>query len=319
MANIGDVNDTEFQASVLDSQTPVLVDFWAEWCVPCHMVSPVVEEIGQEKGQDLKVAKLNIDENPDATRTYGVMSIPSLILFKAGKEVARVTGARPKDAILRDLTRTWRRTAPPHRPRAAGCRRARVPPQTRTDAHLSQRRQRSGDRGHPVEVDGPRRRRRRRGARGGVRVVDGGRRPLVPEGAAPAGRRPRRPRHLGAARRGRLAARRPHAVPPRPDVPRRRRAGDPADAQRTGLRQRQAGRVLRPPDGRMRSGCSSGTSGTNRTASWLRTRCRCSDGCARSTPRRPGRSCGSARNWMPHEGRSRDRSSPSMSAKRPPD
>jgi thioredoxin 1 len=103
MANIGDVNDTEFQASVLESETPVLVDFWAEWCVPCHMVSPVVEEIGQEKGHGLKVAKLNIDENPDATRTYGVMSIPSLILFKAGKEVVRVTGARPKDAILRDL------------------------------------------------------------------------------------------------------------------------------------------------------------------------------------------------------------------------
>ena len=106
MANIGDVNDTEFQASVLDSETPVLVDFWAEWCVPCHMVSPVVEEIGQEKGEDLKVAKLNIDENPDATRTYGVMSIPSLILFKAGKEVAQghrrhVQGrdpARPRSA-----------------------------------------------------------------------------------------------------------------------------------------------------------------------------------------------------------------------------
>jgi thioredoxin 1 len=103
MANIGDVTDTGFQADVLDSETPVLVDFWAEWCVPCHMVSPVVQEIGVEKGEHLKVAKLNIDENPDATRTYGVMSIPSLILFKAGKEVARVTGARPKDAILRDL------------------------------------------------------------------------------------------------------------------------------------------------------------------------------------------------------------------------
>ena len=104
MANIGDVNDTEFQASVLDSQTPVLVDFWAEWCVPCHMVSPVVEEIGQDKGETLQVAKLNIDDNPDATRKYGVMSIPSLILFKAGEEVARIVGAKPKDAILRDLT-----------------------------------------------------------------------------------------------------------------------------------------------------------------------------------------------------------------------
>jgi thioredoxin 1 len=103
MASIGDVNDTEFRTSVLESETPVLVDFWAEWCVPCHMVSPVVEEIGQEKGEALKVAKLNVDENPDATRTYGVMSIPALILFKEGKEVARVTGARPKDAILRDL------------------------------------------------------------------------------------------------------------------------------------------------------------------------------------------------------------------------
>jgi thioredoxin 1 len=103
MANIGSVNDQEFESSVLGSETPVLVDFWAEWCVPCHMVSPVVEEIGQEKGDHLKVAKLNIDENPQATRTYGVMSIPSLILFKGGEEVARVIGAKPKDAILRDL------------------------------------------------------------------------------------------------------------------------------------------------------------------------------------------------------------------------
>jgi len=103
MANIGDVTDQEFQDAVLDSETPVLVDFWAEWCVPCHMVSPVVEEIGQEKGTALKVVKLNIDDNPDVTRKYGVMSIPSLILFKGGEEVTRVVGARPKDAILRDL------------------------------------------------------------------------------------------------------------------------------------------------------------------------------------------------------------------------
>ena len=103
MADIGDVSDGDFQTAVLDSDTPVLVDFWAEWCVPCHMVSPVVEEIGSEKGDALKSAKLNIDENPEATRTYGVMSIPSLILFKGGEEVARVIGAKPKDAILRDL------------------------------------------------------------------------------------------------------------------------------------------------------------------------------------------------------------------------
>lgn len=104
MANIGAVTDTDFETTVLDSETPTLVDFWAEWCVPCHMVSPIVEEIAQEKGEKLRVAKLNIDDNPQATRKYGVMSIPSLILFKGGQEVARVVGAKPKDAILRDLS-----------------------------------------------------------------------------------------------------------------------------------------------------------------------------------------------------------------------
>jgi len=101
--NVKEFTDQNFENEVLKSDQPVLVDFWAEWCVPCHMVSPVVEEIGNEKGETLKVAKLNIDENPQATRTYGVMSIPSLILFKGGQEVARVIGAKPKDAILRDL------------------------------------------------------------------------------------------------------------------------------------------------------------------------------------------------------------------------
>src|SRR3989442_9114507 len=103
MANIGTVTESDFQTTVLDSDTPVLVDFWAEWCVPCHMVSPVVEEIGQEKGEGLKVAKLNIDDNPESTRQYGVMSIPSLILFKGGLEAAPVVGARPKDPILKHL------------------------------------------------------------------------------------------------------------------------------------------------------------------------------------------------------------------------
>ena len=103
MANIGAVGDSDFQTTVLDSDTPVLVDFWAEWCVPCHMVSPVVEEIGRDKGEHLQVAKLNIDENPDVTRRYGVMSIPTLMLFKGGEEVARVVGARGKDALLKEL------------------------------------------------------------------------------------------------------------------------------------------------------------------------------------------------------------------------
>ncbi len=139
MADIADVTDQEFQAAVLDSETPVLVDFWADWCVPCRMVSPVVEEIGQDKGGALKVVKLNIDDNPAVTRKYGVMSIPTLLLFKKGEEVARVVGARPKDAILRP------RSAPRLRPslHAQPCCR-RVP--ARSDSvreHLPFRRPRS--------------------------------------------------------------------------------------------------------------------------------------------------------------------------------
>ena len=103
MANIGDVTDEDFQTTVLEADAPVLVDFWAEWCVPCHMVSPVVEEIGVEKAEALAIAKLNIDDNPEVTRKYGVMSIPSLILFVGGEEVARVVGARGKDALLKEL------------------------------------------------------------------------------------------------------------------------------------------------------------------------------------------------------------------------
>jgi thioredoxin 1 len=103
VANITEVSDQSFSQDVLGSDTPVLVDFWAEWCVPCHMVSPVVEEIGREHEGSMRVAKLNIDENPQMTRKFGVMSIPSLILFKGGQEVARVVGAKGKDAILKDL------------------------------------------------------------------------------------------------------------------------------------------------------------------------------------------------------------------------
>ncbi len=103
MAAIGDVTDQDFEERVLKSDEPVLVDFWAEWCVPCHMVSPVVEEIGQEKGESLRVAKLNIDENPEVTRRYGVMSIPTLMLFKGGEERTRVVGARGKQALLKEI------------------------------------------------------------------------------------------------------------------------------------------------------------------------------------------------------------------------
>ena len=100
---MGDVTDQDFDERVLRSDTPVLVDFWAEWCVPCHMVSPVVEEIGRDMGDRLRVAKLNIDENPEITRKYGVMSIPTLMLFKDGLEKARLVGARGKEALLREI------------------------------------------------------------------------------------------------------------------------------------------------------------------------------------------------------------------------
>jgi len=101
--NVIQVSDGDFDAEVLGSDRPVLVDFWAEWCVPCHMVSPVIEEIARDHVNQLKAAKLNVDDNPETTRKYGVMSIPTLIVFKDGKELARVVGARGKDAILREI------------------------------------------------------------------------------------------------------------------------------------------------------------------------------------------------------------------------
>ena len=103
VAMMGDVTDGDFEERVLGSEIPVLVDFWAEWCVPCHMVSPVVEEIGRDKGETLQVAKLKIDDNPEVTRRFSVMSIPTLMLFKGGQEIARVVGARGKDALLKEI------------------------------------------------------------------------------------------------------------------------------------------------------------------------------------------------------------------------
>ncbi|HEX2089642.1 MAG TPA: thioredoxin [Actinomycetota bacterium] len=101
--NVTQVGDQDFQEKVLSSDRPVLVDFWAEWCVPCHMVSPIVEEIGRDYAEKMRTAKLNVDDNPETTRKYGVMSIPTLIVFKDGQEKARVVGARGKDSILREI------------------------------------------------------------------------------------------------------------------------------------------------------------------------------------------------------------------------
>lgn len=102
MSEIMTASDAEWDR-ILSSDKPVLVDFWADWCVPCHMVSPIVEEIGREKADVMSVAKLNVDDNPVTARRYGVMSIPTLILFKGGEERARVVGAQPKESILNQI------------------------------------------------------------------------------------------------------------------------------------------------------------------------------------------------------------------------
>src|SRR5919107_4385708 len=100
--SLPDVTDTNFQAEVIESDQPVLVDFWAPWCGPCRVVGPVLEELAGER-DDLRIVKLNTDENPQTAGAFQVLSIPTLILFKNGQPVKKVVGAYPKRKLVQEL------------------------------------------------------------------------------------------------------------------------------------------------------------------------------------------------------------------------
>ncbi|MCW2951055.1 MAG: thioredoxin [Conexibacter sp.] len=100
---ITEVTDNNFQAEVIENDVPVLVDFWAPWCGPCRMVAPVLEEIAGERGEALKIVKLNVDENQQTAMNFEVLSIPTLILFKNGEVAKKVVGAYPKRKLEAEL------------------------------------------------------------------------------------------------------------------------------------------------------------------------------------------------------------------------
>lgn len=97
------VTDATFEAEVLMNSKPVLVDYWAEWCGPCRQVAPVLEEIAAEYGSKIDIVKLNVDQNPNVVKSYGIMNIPTLSVFKDGQVVKEIVGAKPKSALLREL------------------------------------------------------------------------------------------------------------------------------------------------------------------------------------------------------------------------
>jgi thioredoxin 1 len=102
-ANVAEFTDANFQAEVLDSAEPVLVDFWAPWCGPCRMIAPMIEELAGEYSGSVKIGKLNIDDSPNAAGSFGVSSIPTLMIFKGGDVVDRFVGVQPKNRLQKAL------------------------------------------------------------------------------------------------------------------------------------------------------------------------------------------------------------------------
>ncbi len=103
MSNVYQLSESNFRNEVLKSPVPTLVDFWAPWCMPCRMIGPVVEELAAENGGEIRVAKVNVDDNPDVAATYGVHSIPTLLIFRDGEVANRFVGVQPKADLERAL------------------------------------------------------------------------------------------------------------------------------------------------------------------------------------------------------------------------
>ena len=103
MGEIKVVTDESFEADVLKNPKPVIVEYWADWCGPCRMVAPVLEEIATEYADKIDVVKLNIDDNPTVSQRYGIMAIPTMSVFSGGQVVKQIVGAKPKSALLREL------------------------------------------------------------------------------------------------------------------------------------------------------------------------------------------------------------------------
>ena len=103
MGSITALSDTTFDEEVLGSTSPVVVDFWAEWCGPCKMLSPVLDEIAAQQADKIRVVKVNVDDNPDVARRFSAMSIPTLLVFQDGEPVKRLVGARGNGALLEEL------------------------------------------------------------------------------------------------------------------------------------------------------------------------------------------------------------------------